>query len=229
MSKFFTLYKVNLSSLFGLNKKLHSKKGLLKGLLGLLALVALIVGLSAFDAWSFLNVFILFGDENPDVVVMFIAFASLATFMFSFYATSSQLFGAHDYELLASMPIKKHQVIFAKLASIVTANVIISLLIVIPAMVVQQTMCHNIYPIEWVLYIICALFACFLPITLATFVGTLFTLLTARLKRKNLVLILLYLSLFVVLYFVPETSTAEGLYAIIEIIYFPFKYYNLQM
>ena len=212
MDKFFTLYKVNLSSLFGLNKKLYGKKGLLKGLLGLLALVVLIAGISAFYAWTF-------ADMEEDVASLFIYFAAVATFMFSFYATSSQLFGTQDYHLLASMPIKKHQVVFAKLASIVTANAIISLLIVVPAMFVQQEIYQNIYLVDGVRYIICALFTCFMPIALSTFVGAFFTLITARLKRKNLILTILYLALFVAFYFVPETYNAN-LIDFIEKIYF---------
>lgn len=222
MSKFLTLFKVNLLSLFGINKKLYGGK---KGkLIGTVLLGVLIMGLSFLYSMAFIEGMkfqqAMTGKEINSVVHTFIVVAALITFIFSFYSVANLIYGAQDYDMLAAMPVKKHQIVFSKLLATLVGDIILTLLIVIPAIFAEQLYLKNLNFLIVVSYLLCAFVCPFLPIAVATLVGALFTIITAKIRFKNLFKTILYL--LVIASVVPLYFTDDFLFVmqIMDKIYF---------
>jgi ABC-2 type transport system permease protein len=140
MANFFNLLKVQFLSFLGLNKILHSKnKRKLSGIGGLIITALLIVGAIGFYAYTYADAFALtlsVSGNLKSLIPIMLGIGAIVSFMFSFYTTSSLLFGFKDYDMLSSMPIKSSTIVFSKLTFLYLSDLAFSLLFIIPSLVV---------------------------------------------------------------------------------------------
>lgn len=139
MSNFFSLVKVQLLGLFGINKKLNSKgksgKGAITGVLSVLLIAACIVYVGYMYSEEY-AVFLSAGGEIYKLVPLMISIASIISFVFSFYASGTVLYGYKDYQLLSAMPVKNREIVLSKLAYMYVSDLVFNLLIIVPSLFV---------------------------------------------------------------------------------------------
>ncbi len=139
MSNFFSLVKVQLLGLFGINKKLNGKgksgKGAITGVLSVLLIAACIVYVGYMYSEEY-AVFLSAGGEIYKLVPLMISIASIISFVFSFYASGTVLYGYKDYQLLSAMPVKNREIVLSKLAYMYVSDLVFNLLIIVPSLFV---------------------------------------------------------------------------------------------
>ena len=137
MNNFSSLIKVQLFSTLKLNKIIKAKPE--KKAIGIFSLVAfalffvaLIGGIGYLYSWIFAQAFIF----NLDLLVpQMFSISALVCLVFSFYSAGGLLYGNKDFDLLSSLPIKKHTIVLSKLAFSYILDFLFGLLFVVPAFI----------------------------------------------------------------------------------------------
>ena len=185
--------------------------------------VALYVLLFAFLAASLLffvftvtislaMVFIPFGAD--DIYFGLVSLASLSVlFVLSIFETKSEIFDCKDNELLLSMPIKSGDIIISRIASVMIYNYIIEAVIMIPAVVSYIIAGGSAIGMAGSALVFLTL--PHLATALASGVGYLVALISAKMKNKTVVVMALYM-LFLFAYMAAYTYLMENLDALIE-------------
>ncbi len=212
MHNFFSLLKVQFSANFGFSKFLKSKKKM-RGMFGMLAggllLIAVFGAFGYFYAETFVQT-MLMGGSLTELMPLMITMASLFSFCFSFYATSAVLFGQKDYDLLASLPIKKVTVVASKLTFMLLGDLLFAVLIGAPSLYVYLSHCPGVPFGQIISIVLLILLSPFFPATLSVLVGTLINLVTSRLRHKNAVQTLLYILIFAGIFAISFVSGLNG-------------------
>ncbi len=119
------------------------------------------------------------------------------SFFFTAFTAKSELFEAKDNELLLSLPIKPRTILLSRLSLLLGAEYLFSLLVMLPAGIAWGIYAGcGFLP----LYILGCLSFPLLAAALASIVGWLLALLTARVRRKNLMTMIFSL-VFLFVYF----------------------------
>lgn len=202
MNKFLTLLKVQFLSLFGINKMLHKgnkKVGAIGLSLGIVAIGALIAVVAYVYAGMFIEAFALTG--NLDVFLpTVLSLCAIIALVFSFYTTGSLLYGAKDYELLSSLPIKSHVIVLAKLTFMYVSDLFLGLIIVSASVVRLHVFSGGVVPIDVVRIYIMTIFVPLCPMTVSVVIGAVVSLVSSRFKRKSLVHTILLALIFLGFY-----------------------------
>ncbi len=216
MSNFRNLLKIQFITNFKLNKKIKSgRNGIAKSYSGIILYALLLGGAFFFFGYIYtenystiLNLF----DRADETIPLMIALGGMITLLFSFYSMSTLLYGSKDYEMLTSMPIKTHEIVLSKLAYIYITDLLMSLVIVISCLVkansiIELSIFINLTYILKVVFItvITPLFA----LSISIILGTIFSIISSRFRRKNLIQIILYLLLIAGYLALTFTSTSE--------------------
>lgn len=201
MREFWILTRLQISSLFGINKIRHMKneeeKKLGKRSLG--GLVAMVVALgyvSVFYSIMLANAFAMFGMLPTLLGIMALA-SSLLVLMFSIFETKGVLFGFGDYDVVMSWPVDVRAVAASRVFSMYAYNFIYAALLLLPAGVVYAV---KAVPAWWFypLFPVLVLLLPALPTIVGALLGTGLTVITARMKKKNnLMSILLQMTLVI--------------------------------
>ncbi len=203
MNKLFPLLKVQFLSLFGINKRAHKGKGKVSGVAGFLGIailfVALISAIAYIYAKMFAETYLMLGKQKEFLSAIF-ALINVICLIFSFYTSSSNLYGGKDYDLLGAMPIKTHIIVLSKLVFMYLADLIFAILILIPSVIVQFDMLGGVATINLVRLFIMALFLPVFPMVFSIILGALVALISTNFKRKTLVQSLLYGFIFLTVY-----------------------------
>ncbi len=183
------LLKVQILSALGGNpngKKGKSKQTKLGGMaLVLLLIGVVIIGVGYLYSKIFLPILSDTGSEK-EIFTYMISISVLLAFFFSFYSVASVLYGTKDYDMLSALPLSKWQIVLAKFIYISLTDVLLSLLLVVPAFIVYaQSFALEVGLVVNVLLI--TILVSGVPISLAIIVGTLFSFLSTRFKHKNLI------------------------------------------
>ena len=112
--------------------------------------------------------------------------AVMFCFVGSVFLAQSQIFQARDNELLLSMPVPPHTIVASRLLSFLLLNYLYTAIIMLPAAVVYAGVMAP-GPLFYVGYVLGFLLLPLLSMTFTCAIGYVITLLTARLRRKNLV------------------------------------------
>ena len=118
------------------------------------------------------------------------------SFVFTVYIADTQLFNAKDNGLLMSMPIKPRHILLSRMFSLYLVELLFTLMVIGPVTVVYFV--GNPFSIRVLVF--CLMGAVLLPtlaLALATAFGWLIGLISSKLKRKNLISIILMSALFV--------------------------------
>ncbi len=210
MNKLFPLLKVQFLSLFGINKTANKKKGKTAGFLGLfgiaLLFVVLILAVAYIYAKMFAETYLLLGKTQEFLTSIF-ALINVICLIFSFYTSSSNLYGGKDYDLLGAMPIKTHIIVLSKLVFMYLADLIFAVLILIPSVIVQLDMLGGVATTNLIRLGIMALFLPVFPMVISIILGALVALISTNFKRKTLVQSLLYVVVFLAIYGISLIDT----------------------
>ena len=189
MRKFWILTKLQVSSLFGINKILHMKNEEEKkqGKRALGTLVAMIFAfgyMSVFYSVMLSNVFATLGMLPSLLGIMALA-SSLLILMFSIFETKGVLFGFGDYDIVMSWPVDVRAVAASRVFSMYAYNFIYALLFLLPSGIIYAIKAS---PAWWFypLYLLLMALIPALPTIIGALLGTLLTVSTARMKKNNL-------------------------------------------
>lgn len=122
-----------------------------------------------------------------EVVPMYLsAIAALIIFFFGMFKAGSVIFQKNAYEGLCAMPVSDTAIVVSRFLSMYLSNLLLSLLVMLPGMVVYGYMLKPGI-IFYLVGIVGTLFVPLLPMTVATLLGALVTAVAARVKHKSLV------------------------------------------
>lgn len=202
MSNVFILLKYNLLEFYNkLTKNLTKKKkrsnlalGLICGGLGILLYILIIFYILLFA--------MLFKESGkPEgVLITVISIFSMLCFMTTLTKANSVLFRMKDYDLLASLPISKNELLVSKIINIIGLNPIISLLLGIPTAIIYGMM-NSVDGLFYLYTLIVFIFVPFFPIIVGCLFSYLFGFIPMKQKNKNLLSTVLYLAFVIVLLF----------------------------
>ncbi|MEZ4628164.1 MAG: hypothetical protein R2912_08830 [Eubacteriales bacterium] len=140
MREFWIITKLQLTSLFGINKILHMKNDDDKkqGKRSLGALAAMVFGMgyvSVLYSITLGNAFASIGMLPTLLGVMAMA-SSLLILMFSIFETKGVLFGFGDYDIVMSWPVDVRAVAASRVCSMYAYNFVYALLLLLPSGIV---------------------------------------------------------------------------------------------
>lgn len=140
-----------------------------------------------------------------------LAVVSVVILFFSIYKAGSIIFERKTYELMISLPVHPAAIVVSRFLTMYLQNLIIGLVIMLPATIVYGVMVKPGF-LFYITMIAGAILMPLLPMTIATAAGAVITAISSRMKHRNLVTILLTMSLTVGLLLLsinPSTGNFE--------------------
>lgn len=195
MRDFISLFKVQFLSANGLVGSQKKKKRATSPKSAVITVILLAVAFIAFGyiyAEMFGKVLAL-SDSLYKLIPAMAAICALVNFFFSFYSSTTALFGFKDFDLLSSLPVKTRTVVLAKLFNMYVADLFFTVAIMLPSFVVYAKLSAALtfgYALKYVLII---LFSPLIAMTASIIVGLALSLLSSLFRFKNLVNIVLLL------------------------------------
>ncbi len=203
MNNLLTLIKIQVLSLFGINKIANKKKGKRAGVLGIFgvgfAFVVIIIAIAYIYAKMFAQMYVEIGRPQ-EFLPTFFATVSILCLLFSFYSASGNIYSAKDYELLSAMPIKKHTVVLAKLIFTYIADLAFGILILGTSVFVHFEDIGSIDTLNIVRLFLMTLALPIYPMLVSTLLGVVVSYISSKFRRKGLVQSLIYTFLFIGVY-----------------------------
>lgn len=194
MRKCALLFKVQLLQQFGINRLLHSgtsreKRQMFLLFIGGVLLALLMAGYSVGAAYGY--VYLGLEDLLPSMMILISAMITLVT---TFLKGNGILFGFQDYDMIMSLPVTSFTVVLSRMASVYGMNLLFNLVALVPAGLVYG-IAANLSFSAWIMLFFLLFLAPLLPLTLATLLCILITAVSLRFRHRNLVTIVLSLSL----------------------------------
>ena len=188
MHDYWILTKLQLYALYGVNKMRHShsdeqRKQAKRSLLGL---VAMVLGLGYFSA--FYSIMLAQGLEavgRLDGLLSIMAFAASALLLlFSVFEVKGVLFQFQDFDIVMSWPVRVGAVAASRVTMMYVYNLVYALLLLLPAGIIYgaRTGQGGLY---YLLLLLLSPFVPALPTLAGALIGTLVTMLTARMRKKS--------------------------------------------
>ena len=136
--KYKLLLKMQLYSLFGLNRLLHShdkkekNRTLVIGIAGL-AIIGILVYLSGYICSVFADAGLV--EAIPTLIIVIY---SLIVLLLTFLKSSGALVGLKDYDMVMSLPVNNTSVVLSRLTMLYIMSLVIGMIALIPAIVVYS-------------------------------------------------------------------------------------------
>ncbi len=214
MKEIFLLLRIRFLSLFAsmVNSEKNKKRGtgtfILMGLLFLFvfALFAFI----SFGVFATMAFALLAMEGDFSFYFALAAVASLALSLFgSVFATQGELYGAKDNELLLSMPLHPSSVFISRLLLLYLLDVLMGAVIVLPA-AAAYFLFVGFSPVTLFAILFYFFLLSLVSLAISCFLGWLVTLITARVKHKN-ILSTVTMVVFFLLYMALMMGMEDGL------------------
>lgn len=201
MSNTFRLVKIYLMNNMGINRLVHQKGGKLKAaglLVGFVLLGILLLGASFFYSYMLAAAFSMM-DMLRVLPALMMAVSSLMSLVTTIYKAGSVLFSFKDYDLVMSLPVSQKSVVASRILILYLMNELFAVVILLPMMVVYAMAARPglLFYLAFLLTLLCVPL---LPVVLASVIGVMVSILSARFRHKNLVgtLLMLLASLAIV-------------------------------
>ncbi len=196
MKEFSALFALELRSFYGINKFRHTKDKKEKNRFCLLAgAFAILIAVVLFYVGGLVYGLCYLGLS--DIVSIYLTvIASLLVLAFGIFKAGHMIFGSKGYDILASMPIKPRSVVLSRFAAMYFEDLLLTFLIFIPGAAVYGVM-QKPNAGFFLTVTVGAIFIPAIPLVISTLVGTLITAISARMKHKSLVQIILSVALIV--------------------------------
>ncbi len=209
MREFWILSKLQVSSLFGINKILHmkneeEKKQGKRALGSLVAMVFALGYLSVLYSYVLAKSFRMFNTLPTLLGIMALA-SSMLILIFSIFETKGVLFGFGDFDIVMSWPVNVRTVAASRVFSMYAYNFVYAFLLLLPAGVIYAIMAAPplwYYPLFLVLIFLLPA----LPTIVGALLGTLLTVATARMKKSSIMSVIAQMILVFALMFVSMRS-----------------------
>ncbi len=186
MNNIRVLLSLELRSMFGINRMLHTKDPKERGRYRLLCVAWILLIAMAISYVSGL-VFGLCTLGMSAIVPAYLAvLASVCIVMFGIFTAGNKIFSQKGYDLLVSMPLSSRAIVLSRFLGMYLADLALTGLIMIPG-IVTYGIC--VQPSFWfyLLAMIGMLFVPAIPLVLSTLIGTLVLAISSRMKGKNMV------------------------------------------
>lgn len=190
--KCWLLVKMQLWGFFRINAVRHTRDKREKRRLILMgSTYVLLALLLLMYAAGFSYGFVMLGltEQLPSVVLMV---SALLTLILTFMKCNGTLFGMKDYDFIMSMPVSSQTVILSRLFSVYLFNFLVNILLIVPASIVYVIFTGAGLPAILMLFLSLFL-APLVPMMAAAAIGAVIMAVAARLRRKNLFVIILSL------------------------------------
>lgn len=234
MNSFVSLLKYNIINTYGINKVFQrkNKKEMLKTI-GLGLLFIYLVGLVIIFTDMVAKPAIQLG--LGDIILMQGMLLSIGLIGFtSIYKMAGYIFGNKDYNMLCAMPIGSFKIIIIKIITVILPTYLIMLICMVPSFVIYN-MNVETSPLFLIYAIIMLLVMPLIPVSIATFIGTIILYLTSKMKGKNFFTIIFFLIVTIGAIFLPQLMMhniteniekyAKSVNDIVYAIYPPAKFY----
>ncbi|MEG2194623.1 MAG: hypothetical protein RRY11_07430 [Terrisporobacter sp.] len=234
MNKFISLLKYSLINSYGLNKiKTASKNDKIKSIITIIASVAGII----FIILMFNKLAMMMININlPIYYILLLTFmiSAIGILYFSIYRAPSTIFAVKDYDLLASLPIKEKNIVLVKLADLIITNYIFLVSITIPSLIIYYKYVSFSFT-SLITNTLGFIALPFIPMSIGVFVGYIVYIIASKFRRKDTMLTIinltLYLTFISIVYTVEKwggyfIDNFDGTTKVLECIYLPFKYFS---
>lgn len=224
MKTVLNLVKVNFISLLKTNSKKSKgvkaqKKFNLKTVFAL-GLGALIMGFGALYAFMYDDILSVSGRKG-EVLPLILSTCALVSFFFSFYASSSMIYGGKDFEIVSSLPIKKGNVILAKFICVYITDIVITALVAVGAIIYQYAFSNSLSVSSLFSFILMILVSPFVPMALSVLIGALISVISASFRKSNLIQTLLLFAVIIgIMVFSFVSSPEQITIGVVERLYF---------
>lgn len=215
MKPLWTLLKIQLSSLLGVNKRLHSpggKPAAVMLMVGIALLGLLLLGVSGMYSFGLLYLFLPLGCPELALGLMMAA-ASVVTLFATLYKTHGVLFGYGDYDLVMSLPVPTRTVVASRVLLLYGMNLTFNLLLLLPAGVLYAVMVQP-GALFYAGFLLSLCLVPLIPLVVSSLLGALITRVSAGFRHKQLVTVLLSLAAVVAVvcgsFLLPQSEAALG-------------------
>lgn len=190
-----------ISGIFRVSKNAKNKSPLIKIGIGLLVLYMICYFIFMFG-WFFYTICEPLSMANLQWFYFSVAgiMTIIFTFVFSVFSTQSLLFEAKDNEMLLAMPIPPKFILGSRLAIMIIMNLAFEALIFAPAGVIYIIKSQTVTAVGVLFFVIVFLLLPLLVMTLSCFFGWLVAIITARMRNKNTITVILSIG-FLAVYF----------------------------
>lgn len=190
MKNISTLVKINLLSRFGYNEARYSKDSAKKRRLyfmmgSMVFVMVVLLGYILALAWAFCN----FGAaESVPAYMMLIA--SLIIFFFTVFKAGSVIFQMQTYEMLISLPLSAREIVVSRFLTMYLEDFLLSALMMIPGCIMYAFYART-GALFWLMTLIGIFIVPLLPLVAASVIGALISAIGARVRHRNLIMIVL--------------------------------------
>lgn len=194
----FSLLKVSFLQTFDFRKSTkHSKSNKDMSFIVLFSIV-LVVGLalSFFYACSLMGLADLYDIDRIKIVYSMVGLGSILAIVTSVMKVKTTLFAGNDYDMLASLPLKKSVIISAKFLSLYLTELFYCFLLIFPASLLYMINTKEVFFVFEMLLLI--LFSPILPLIISSVIGVLISLISDRFKFGNIISVFLFIGFMVV-------------------------------
>ncbi len=183
---FLTLTRVELFSLYGINKIRHTRdKSAKRRYIALGVVLGFVAALMAFYVCGLCYALGLFGLGN--IIPSYLAFiCSAVVFAFGIFKAGSVMFSASGYNILAALPLRRGSVAISRFAAMYIEDTMLCALLFLPGAVMYAVMCSPVwyfYPLALVSVLLLPL----LPLSLSLIVGGALTAIFAKIKQRSVI------------------------------------------
>lgn len=205
-NKYKLLLKMQLYSLFGINRLLHShnkkekNRTLIIGIAGL-TIIGILVYLSGYICSVFANAGLV-----QAIPTLLIVIYSLIVLLLTFLKSSGALVGLKDYDMVMSLPVNNISVILSRLTMLYIMNLIIGMIAMIPAIVVYGTN-TSVAIGDFFVLVITLLLTPVIPMLIALTIGIIIVAVSSKSKHNNILALLF--SIIGILLFVYVSSKMQ--------------------
>jgi len=216
-----TLSRVQLQNLFGINELRYTKDKKKKATFAMLAvayllIILIIIGYVGFMAFGFH--YLGMGEIVPMYLYTII---SLVMLILSFFKAGSVLFSMKSYDIMVSLPVTRSAILISRFVTMYVTNLLFATIVMLPGLTVHIYFTKPGLAFYLISFLV-ILSAPLLPLTISSILGALIKGISSRMKRKNLVEVLLTMLLVIVVmmgsFSMGEQAEAMDMEAIKELL-----------
>ena len=216
---FFALLKVNIRALFAgmfqMRMRLRKRSPVMPVLIALLAIYVIGALMFMFGLMFDGVAKIFFAGGIEWFYFTMVAIMSFALcFIGSIFITQNLIFSAKDNEMLMALPIKPSYILMSRIATLLVFDFAFQVMVFVPALVVW-IMNGSVTAVGVILFALSSILLPLLSATFACLVGWIITLVTSKMRSKNIFTLVLSLG-FLVAYFYVYSNITKYMNVLIE-------------
>ena len=223
--KYKLLLKMQLYSLFGLNRLFHShdkkekQHTLVIGISGL-AIIGVFVYLSGYICSTFADIGLV--QAIPTLIIVIY---SLVVLMLTFIKSSGALIGLKDYDMVMSLPVNNMAVILSRLTMLYIMNLLIGIIAMIPAIIIYG-MNTTVNASGYFMLLTALLCTPVIPMLIALAVGILIVAVSSKSKHNNIIALIISIVGILLLVYATSKLQTMGTTQITDVSTMLINYFN---